>query len=516
MRDQYAFDRRQFLTLAGSTTLAAGLGFSPAARAATPRQSLTVGTRTIEVNGKAATVFGITDTNGRSGLILDAAGGFNVSLTNATDVATIMHWHGLTPPFGMDGNPLSQQPIAPGASMAYSFDLPRGGTNWMHSHFGLQETQLMAASLIVREGEPQMQEVVVLLHDFSFTPPEEILATLKGKGTAVVGSGTAAMDMGTAGSGSAMPGMAMGGMAGMDHSGMTMNGNDGATATPGMNMGGMAMGAMDNMDMDLNDITFDAYLANDRTLTDPEIVGVDKGDTVLLRIINGAASTNFWIDLGQIEGTVKAVDGMPVQPLRGSRFGLAIAQRIDIEVTMPTDGAAVPVLAQREGDIARTGIVLAPSGATVTKIAAAADTKSAPVLLELERQLVAASPLSAKPVTLQIMAMLTGDMQTYVWGIDGRTFDNRQPLEVSLGDRVEITMHNMTMMSHPMHLHGHHFQVVGIDGQKISGAMRDTVLVPAMGMVTIQFDADNPGEWPLHCHNLYHMAAGMMTTVKYI
>ncbi|MFZ3583814.1 multicopper oxidase family protein [Loktanella sp. DJP18] len=494
MRYQHAIDRRQFLALAGSTTLAAGLGISPAAWAASPRQSLTVGTRIIEVNGKAATVFGITDVKGRSGLILEAAGGFNVSLTNATDVATIMHWHGLTPPFGMDGNPLSQQPIAPGASMDFSFDLPRGGTNWMHSHMGLQETQLMAAPLIVREGEPQMQEVVVLLHDFSFTPPEETLATLKGKGAAVVGSGTA----------------------GMNHSGMTMNGTDGATAMPGMNMGGMAMGGMGNMDMDLNDITFDAYLANDRTLTDPEIVAVDKGDTVLLRIINGAASTNFWIDLGQIEGTVKAVDGMPVQPLRGSRFGLAMAQRIDIEVTMPIDGAAVPVLAQREGDIARTGIVLAPTGATVTKIAAAADTQSAPVLLELERQLLAASPLSAKPVTRQIMAMLTGDMQAYVWGIDGRTFDNRQPLEVAKGDRVEITMHNMSMMSHPMHLHGHHFQVVGLEGQKVSGAMRDTVLVPSMGMVTIQFDADNPGEWPLHCHNLYHMAAGMMTIVKYV
>ncbi len=500
MRDQYAIDRRHFLALAGSTTLAAGLGVNSAAWAASPRQSLTVGTRTIEVNGKAATVFGITDAKGRSGLILDAAGGFNVSLNNTTDVATIMHWHGLTPPFGMDGNPLSQEPIAPGASMDYTFDLPRGGTNWMHSHMGLQETQLMAAPLIVRDGEPQMQEIVVLLHDFSFTPPEEILATLKGSGAAVAGSGTATMDMG--------------GMAGMDHSGMS--GNDSTAAMPGMDMGGMAMGAMDIMDMDLNDITFDAYLANDRTLSDPEIVAVDKGDTVLLRIINAAASTNFWVDLGQIEGTVTAVDGMPVQPLRGSQFGLTMAQRIDIEVTIPTDGAVVPVLAQREGDTARTGILLAPTGATITKMSETADTKSAPVLLELEQQLLAAFPLSAKPVTRQIMAMLTGDMQAYVWGIDGRTYDNRQPLEVAVGERVEITMHNMTMMSHPMHLHGHHFQVVGLEGQKISGAMRDTVLVPSMGMVTIQFDADNPGEWPLHCHNLYHMAAGMMTTVKYV
>lgn len=494
MSAAYPVNRRRFLALAGGTVLATGWnGISRPVYAATPRHALTVGSRTIEVNGKAATVFGITDGTGRSGLILNAADGFDVSLTNATETATILHWHGLTPPFALDGNPLSQQPIAPGNRMDFRFDLPRGGTNWMHSHMGLQEAQLMAAPLIVHEGAPQMQEVVVLLHDFSFTPPEEILATLQGEGATVIGSGLAGMDhskmnMG----GAAMPGMAMGGDAGM--------------AMPDMTMAGM----------DINDITFDAYLANDRTLADPEVVTVDKGATVLLRIINAAASTNFWIDLGQVEGTVKAVDGMPVEPLRGSRFALAMAQRIDLEVTMPGDGAALPVLAQREGDRARTGIILAAAGATISKIAETAEADSAAVLLDLEARLVAANPLSERPADRRISAMLTGDMQTYVWGIDGRTFDKRQPIEVAQGERVEIMMHNMTMMSHPMHLHGHHFQVVGIDGKRIAGALRDTVMVPSMGAVTIRFDADNPGEWPLHCHNLYHMAAGMMTTVKYV
>jgi len=76
-------------------------------------------------------------------------------------------------------------------------------------------------------------------------------------------------------------------------------------------------------------------------------------------------------------------------------------------------------------------------------------------------------------------------------------------------------MQNTTMMSHPMHLHGHFFQVVAVDGQRFPGAIRDTVLVPAMSSVTIAFDADNPGKWAFHCHNLYHMEAGMMTTVQY-
>jgi FtsP/CotA-like multicopper oxidase with cupredoxin domain len=76
-------------------------------------------------------------------------------------------------------------------------------------------------------------------------------------------------------------------------------------------------------------------------------------------------------------------------------------------------------------------------------------------------------------------------------------------------------MTNRTMMSHPMHLHGHVFQVVAINGKRLSGALRDTVLVPAMTSVTIAFDADNPGRWAFHCHNLYHMESGMMTTLQY-
>ena len=76
-------------------------------------------------------------------------------------------------------------------------------------------------------------------------------------------------------------------------------------------------------------------------------------------------------------------------------------------------------------------------------------------------------------------------------------------------------MRNMSMMAHPMHLHGHHFQVVAINGKRIDGAVRDTVLVPPMTQVAIQFDAPNPGRWPFHCHHLYHMATGMMSFVTY-
>jgi hypothetical protein len=82
---------------------------------------------------------------------------------------------------------------------------------------------------------------------------------------------------------------------------------------------------------------------------------------------------------------------------------------------------------------------------------------------------------------------------------------------IATGQRVAIEMQNHTMMPHPMHLHGHAFQVVAINGAALAGAVRDTVPVPPMGSVTIAFDADNPGRWAFHCHNLYHMMTGMIS-----
>ena len=101
-------------------------------------------------------------------------------------------------------------------------------------------------------------------------------------------------------------------------------------------------------------------------------------------------------------------------------------------------------------------------------------------------------------------------MRGYEWGILGG-----DRLRVKAGERVEISMRNRSMMTHPMHLHGHHFQVVRINGQAFDGAVRDTVALTHMAEVTIAFDANNPGTWAFHCHHLYHMAAGMMAFVTY-
>jgi FtsP/CotA-like multicopper oxidase with cupredoxin domain len=291
----------------------------------------------------------------------------------------------------------------------------------------------------------------------------------------------------------------------MDHSGMNM----GAMGQGDM----MAMPGMDGMAMDLNDYNFDAYLANDRTLDDPEVVQVDKGGKVLVRVINAAAATVFWIDTGALPGRLVAVDGEPVQPLPGNRFGIAMGQRLDIELDVPAEGGAFPILALREGAKELTGLVLATPGATVTKLADMSDADHPAFSADLmqEAALRAVTPLPERAASSQPMLMLGGSMMPYVWTINGQTWGKHSPVTAKTGERVEIMFHNMSMMAHPMHLHGHAFQVVGVGQNRIAGAVRDTVHVPPMGMVTVAVDAGEAARWMLHCHHMPHLSTGMMT-----
>ena len=104
---------------------------------------------------------------------------------------------------------------------------------------------------------------------------------------------------------------------------------------------------------------------------------------------------------------------------------------------------------------------------------------------------------------------------TWIFSINGAAYPNKNSLDIQSGKRVGIVFTNSTNMGHPMHLHGHDFQVVEIDGERMSGALRDTLMVPPRSKMTVAFDADNVGVWPMHCHLLYHLDTGMFTVVKY-
>ena len=534
-----AVSRRALLSGMGGFAAAGMLRLEHAAAQGAAPIDLSVATRSLEVNGRAASVFGIMQANGRHGLELNSGTRFRVRLANHTNEETVIHWHGLTPPHDQDGVAgLSQAAIRPHGSHDYDFPLDRPGTHWMHSHLGLQEQRLMAAPLIVRdpaEAGTDEQHVVIMLHDFTFRDPEEIMASLRpgpqsgahaGHGATPApqtapanphaGHGAAPAPQPQAG-GHAGHGTMQGGMPQMHQQMMQQGGMQQMHQQMMSRMQGHAGhgGAQAPAAVHLNDIEYDAYLANDRTLGDPFVARVERGARVRLRIINGASATNFHIDLGALNGELIAVDGNPVRPVTGRRFGVAMAQRLDIRLRLPAGEGAWPVLALREGARERTGIVLATARGAISRIAPAGNAAMPAVDLELERRLLALRPLAAKPVDRTHRLELTGSHAAYDWSLNGQIHGQHTPLPVQRGERVQIVMTNHGDMPHPMHLHGHHFQVVAIGNTALAGAMRDTVLVPPHVQVTIAFDADNPGQWPLHCHHMYHMAAGMMTEVKY-
>lgn len=537
------FSRRSFLTATAGFGVGAALSCAlpmGAAFAAPPAKTLDVTTRILEVNGKAAKVFALAS-DGKARLDFMSGDRFQVKLHNRLNQPTLIHWHGLTPPNAADGVPDMTQPaLVAGGSYDYDFLLARPGTNFMHSHVGLQEQLLLAAPLIIRdpaEAHLDEQEVVIQLHDFTFRDPQQILADLR-KGMAhqmgspdTASHSTAAEAMGQAQMQNMpqqqMQGMNMqGDMSNMDMSGGDMSqmpsmssgmshGDPSATSDamsqamrPQMAGGGAMTGA------DLNDVAYDAFLANDRTYQDPDVITVERGGKVRLRIINAAAASNFMIDLGALSAELVAVDGMPVQPVTDRQFALAVGQRIDLRLQLPAEAAAFPVIAQLEGDRRRSVVVLAPKGAAIAKLDFLS-AKPTGRFDQLTGHLVAArDPLSQRPADRRLSLDLTGNMMSYRWGLASNGSD--APLQVKAGERVEIEMVNRTGMSHPMHLHGHHFQLVAVNGAAVNGPVRDTHLVPAGSRCTIAFDADNPGRWAFHCHNLYHMVSGMMTELAYI
>lgn len=476
-----SISRRGFL--AASSALAATAALPRLARAQAAPLTLTATTHVIDVDGRAATVNTLRNGNGGQGLILDPGQRFRVDLTNALAEDTIIHWHGQIPPNVQDGVPgLPLPALAPGEMRSYDFEaLP--GTHWMHSHISIQEIGGLAAPLIVRSKRDlaaDRQEVVMFLDDFAFRPGAEVLEAIFG----------AAAEEGANMGGANMGGMSMGAM-------------------PGMAGAGMAP--------DLNDYEFDAYLANDRTLSDPEVVRVERGGRVLLRVINSAAATSFWIDTGAAPGRLVATDGHAIEPVSGRRFGLAMGQRLDIEVELPGTGA-FPILALREGARQRTGLILATPGAPVGRLAGLGETDSPAFDTDLGQEGMlraavseAGGPPAPRPADRTLAAVLQGSMRPYVWTINGQAWGDHRPLEARAGERVEIAFRNLSMMGHPMHLHGHVFQVVSVNGRAIGGALRDTVYLPPMAAVTVALDAGEAARWALHCHHMPHLAAGMMT-----
>ena len=113
----------------------------------------------------------------------------------------------------------------------------------------------------------------------------------------------------------------------------------------------------------------------------------------------------------------------------------------------------------------------------------------------------------------KILLNLTGNMWRYIWSMNGVPLSEADKISIQQGEAVRITFNNLTMMHHPMHLHGHFFRVINKNGEY--SPLKHTVNVPPMQQTTIEFDANEYGGWFLHCHVLYHLVGGMARVVSY-
>ncbi|WP_420421953.1 multicopper oxidase family protein [Simkania sp.] len=445
--------------------------YGPCKKAGSDASPIQIIEKQITVNGRSSKVYGI-----EPNVIYKTDGGcFNAIVENQTSVPTTLHWHGLILPVKEDGVAyVTQPPIPPGKSQPYNLEVVQAGTFWTHSHYGLQEQKLMAAPLILLTKEKERYKNIILFFEaFTFKSIDTVWQGLRKEF-------------------------------------VEMAATKGANWLPPLDVKTSKFGAED-----LNDVDFDAFLTNQKTLDNPPVYTVNPGETVRLRLINGSVGSGFHISLGNLRGEVIAVDGSDVDPIHHSHFPLATAQRVDVLVTIPETGGAFPILAQCQGTNMVTGAILKTPKAEVPKLSLTTKATVGAISNAFEKELHAKNPLPSKKPDRTLNVKLQGNMKYYVWAINDHVWPNNQPLFVKEGERVEIVFSNETSMAHPMHFHGHVFQVMEIDGVQFSGAMRDTILVMPNQTVKVQFDANNPGIWALHCHISYHLWAGMFTVVQY-
>jgi len=495
--------RRRFLVLAGGTAAAAtGGGLLLAARDDS-RSIVTAGSPRVGAveqrrrrRGAAVTDVAITAAaltgGGREvwaygGSIpgeevrLRAGGVLRAAFTNDLPEPTTVHWHGIALRNDMDGVPgVTQPPVAPGERFVYEFTAPDPGTYFFHPHVGPQLDRGLYAPLIVEDpDEPGAydRELVLVLDDWlDGASPDAVLEELRGSG-----------------------------MGGMDMGGGGMDMGDG-----GMDMGPSGLG------MDVGDVDYPTFVINGRPPENPFTFEAARGERIRLRIINAGSDRPFRFAVGGHRLTVTHSDGFPVQPATGDALLIGMGERYDAVVTLDADGA-VPVVAVPEGETA--------GALAVIRTAAGASPAAGVRPAELDGRLLTADDLrAADDVVLPSRSpdrtldfRLAGDMGSYRWTLNGRPFDESQlrdtDLQLREGERVRLRFENRSPMFHPMHLHGHTFQVQRDGGP---GARKDTAIVRPMETVTADFEADNPGQWALHCHNIYHAEAGMMTVLSYV
>jgi CopA family copper-resistance protein len=463
---------------------------------------------------------------------------------NRLQEETIIHWHGIILPNQYDGVPfLTTQPIKPGQTHLFKFPIIQSGTYWYHSHAGFQEQTGMYGALIFRKKEAVIEkEYTLVLSDWIDEKPAQVDRRLH-----------AATDWYSIKKGATQ--------------------NYGQAIQEGHFKTKLTNEWKRMVPMDVSDVAYDLVLLNGQVETQGP--PLKAGDKIRLRIVNGSASSYFWLQFAGGKIIVVANDGMDVQPVQVDRMIIAVAETFDIEVTIPEDKSyefkattedrtkttslwlgsgmkmPAPVLPALEyfkgmemmnsmmnmdGTMDNMGMHMHDQSMELNAVmypeltgntpkqdkTSMADMpgmdmspKSSQKMLTLKYTMLRAT----KPTTLPegpvktLHFNLTGNMNRYVWTINNKTVSESDKILIKKGENVRIIMYNGTMMRHPMHLHGHFFRV--LNGQGEYSPMKNTLDIMPMETDTLEFAATESGDWFFHCHILYHMMSGMGRIFSY-
>ena len=463
-----------------------------------------------------------------------------IAVTNSLREPTSIHWHGIRTPSGMDGVPgLSFDGIAPGETFLYRFPLRQSGTYWYHGHSGFQEQVGLAGAIVIDPAEGHAQpfdrEHILMLSDWTDEDPARMLSNLKfqsdyyNRGRRTLGDFFA--DAGRDGLGAAL--------------------------RDRLEWGRMRMSPTDILDV--SGAAY-RYLINGRSDWSGLFAASER---VRLRLINAAAMTIFDLRIPGLPMSVVEADGNAVEPVAVDQIRIGPAETYDVIVT-PEAGRAYAVFAQAEDRSGFAAATLAPKPG-MTAILPPMDPRpvrsmtdmgmggmDAAMMAEMHHGMpagieagveidnVAMMPVprqgqadldapegrrvlsyadlkAARPggdqrePTREIVLHLTGNMQRYIWGFDGRKYSDARPIHLDLGERVRFVMINDTMMEHPIHLHGLWSEID--NGQDAFRPRKHTVTIKPGEKLAFLVSADTPGRWAFHCHLMLHMESGMFREV---
>jgi CopA family copper-resistance protein len=549
-------DRRTLLKLAAGAGLA-GAGIAWPGRhsfaAASRSFDLTVDPMRITVDGRTTPALAIGGSVPGPVLLWKEGEEVVIHVTNRLPEPTSIHWHGLLLAGVMDGSPGFNGfvAIAPGETYTYRFALRQAGTYWYHSHSGGQEQSGMYGAIVIEPAGGQKipvdRDYVVLLSDHTSEHPDAILRRLKANPEVYVRAPRTIIDF----------------FRDSFRDGL------GATLEDRKMWADMRMSPTD-----LSDVSGYQFLMNGRGATDNWTGLFKPGERVRLRFINGSAMTFFDVRIPDLKMTVVASDGQDVIPVPVDEFRNGIGETYDVLVNPKTDraytimaepndrsGYARGTLAPREGMVAaipeqRPRAILSMAdmgpmegmdhssmpgmnhggmagmdhssmaGMDHSKMAmppgnAAPAPQGAPLVgwdqagtlpgqkaLRYEDLKNLTPNSDARAPTQEIRIVLDGQMNRYNWTLNGKRFDQAQPIRVGYNERVRIRYVNTTMMAHPMHLHGMFVELE--NGQTNRMPRKHVVIVRPGREASVLLTANEPGDWPFHCHLMYHMNAGMM------